>query len=513
MKQLFFFISYFLIYSSSYAAVYNIGPGQTYSTIADFNWRSLTAGDHVYVHYGTYNNMIWLSRAGTAQNPIIIEGVPDVNGNLPVLEGNNMVIPPSYDGHLSEYDLGGGTLAQGYGMVFFHWSTTEWEVPPDYITVKNFEIKHTTPEGYTFTNTNGVVQPYPSSNAGVYVKTGSNITLENLVIHDVGNGIETQGVDTMVRNLIVRGCWIYDFGRTDGRKYLEHGMYNEASGVLAEYNIIGPPRDGTENSAVKERGAGLVYRYNIIYAGSRILDFVEPENQSSYSCDGTGYTAGKMHDEPNFGNAYVYGNVFINRKVGLKPYAGNLIHHGYDNCPDISRAGTLHFYNNTVIHDLSRSDIWNSSIFDIAPTASVNIRNNSMLHLGTTNLHMASHSKSTTTGTYNWLGGNYVSRPYQDTRTGYTATWNESNPIIDGNVTSGVVVDAANNDVKIVAGSPLIGAGVSLPTDYVNAGYNVDKQYKNPRSYESRNSTTDIGAFAYILTNGAGKRYRNIKNN
>lgn len=496
---------------SSFAAEYHIGAGQTYTTIADFNWRSLAAGDHVYIHPGTYNNMIWLSKSGTEANPIIIEGVPDESGNLPVLDGNNMVIPSSYDGHLSEYDLGGGKLAQGYGMVFFHWSTTEWGAEPNWIVVKNFEIKRTTPESYTFTNTNNVVQSYPDSNAGVYLRTGNHITLENLIIHDVGNGIESQGVDEMIHDLTIRGCWIYEFGRTGSRQYFEHGMYNETSGMIAEYNVVGPPRDGTYGATIKDRGAGTVIRYNIIHPNARLLDLVEPENQSSYACNGSNYVAGKMHDEPNFGHTYVYGNTFINRKVGVKPIAGYLIHYGYDNCQDISRNGTLHFYNNTVVHDLLSSDQYNSSLFDLAPTGTINARNNNILNMGTSYFHMAYHSKSTTTGTYNWLGGNYVSRPYQDVRTGYTAAaWNETATIIDGNVTSGVVVDAASNDVHIVAGSPLINAGVSLPAGYATAGHAVDKQYLATRTYEARANTIDIGA--YLYTEGAplpaGRRYR-----
>lgn len=484
--------------SLSWSADYHIGAGQTYANIAAFDWRSLTAGDHVYIHSGTYKEMIWLSRSGTAENPIVIEGVPDGEGNLPVLDGDDMVIPPAYDGHLSEYDLGGGKLSQGYGMVFFHWSIQDaFGSDPQYITVKNFEIKNTTPELYTFTNSNGAVQIYPSSNAGAYVKTGQHITLENLVIHNVGNGIDSQGVDEMVRDLVIRGCWIYDFGRTDSRSMLEHGMYNEASGLLAEHNIIGPGRVGMQGSAIKDRGAGFVLRYNIVYSALRLLDLVEPENQSSYDCDGTDYTANKMHDEPDFRNSYVYGNIFINRKVGNYPAGSYLMHYGYDNCPDITRDGTLHFYNNTIIHDRAASEAYNSSLFDLAPEGTVNVYNNNILNLGTSNFHMAYHSKSTLSGTYNWLGGNYVSRPYQDIRTGYTAIWNETVPIIDGNVSSGVVTDAAANDASIPVGSPLIGAGVDLPTFYTTAGHPVDKQYLAVRSTEARADTDDIGAFLY----------------
>lgn len=491
----------------AFATDYHIGTGQTYTTIAAFDWRSLTAGDHVYIHPGTYREMIWLSRSGTAGNPIIIEGVPDGEGNLPILDGDDMVIPPAYDGHLSEYDTGGGILAQGYGMVFLHWSSTEWGAEPNYITVKNFEIKNTTPESYSMTNSNGVIQAYPDGNAGVYIKTGNHILLENLVIHDVGNGIESQGSDEMIHDLTIRGCWLYEYGRTDDRLDREHGLYNETSGMVLEHSIVGPPRVGTAGSAIKDRGAGTVIRYNVIYANARAIDLVEPQNQAISGCT----PGGAMEQEPNFSDSYVYGNTVINRNVGGRPYAGYLIHYGYDNCPTAPRDGTLHFYNNTVVHDLSSGDQYNSSLFDLAPTGKINARNNNILNMGTSYFHMAYHSKSTTTGTYNWLGGNYVSRPYQDVCTGYTAAaWNETATIIDGNVTSGVVVDAASNDVHIVAGSPLIDAGVSLPAVYATAGHAVDKQYLATRTYEARANTVDIGA--YLYTEGApppaGRRYR-----
>lgn len=479
------------------AAEYHIGSGQTYSTIAAFDWRSLQPGDVVKIHPGTYNNMIWLSRSGTEENPIVVQGeyVAGVE-QMPILDGDNMVIPPSYDGHISEYDLGGGKLAQGYGMVFFHWSSTEYGADPQYIQVKNLEIKSTTPEAYTFTNSNGVVQPYPDGSAGVYIKTGQHLLFENLVIHDTGNGLEAQGVDKIIKDVTIRKSNIYNVGRTDARRDKEHGLYNEISGLTVEYCNIGPMRTGMVGSAIKDRGAGTVIRYNQIYSGARVLDLVEPENQSSWNCDKTIYRGpGRMHEEPNFGNTYTYGNTFINRKVDGSPASSYMMHYGYDNCPAISRDGILHFYNNTVIHDRPATEAYASSLFDLAPLGTVNARNNAVVNAGTSLFHMAYHSKSLISGTYNWLGGNYVSRPYQNVRTGYTATWNETVPIIDGNLQSGVITDPVVNDASVPIGSPLISSAVAIPADYISAGYNVDKQYQSPMSYIVRATAYDIGAF------------------
>ncbi|WP_136807950.1 hypothetical protein [Desulfosediminicola flagellatus] len=497
MKKILFFL---LIFPNlCFSADYHIGPDQSYPTIASFNWPSLSAGDHVYIHYAIYKEMIWLSGVGSESNPIVIEGVPDDKGRLPVLDGDNMIIPPSYDGHLSKYDASGdGKLAQGYGMIFIHWSNTVYGTSPKWITIKNFEIKSNTPESYSFTNTNGVVQQYPNGNAGVYIKTGENITLENLIIHDTGNGVECQGVDAMVKNLTVRSSHLYDFGRTDGRKFLEHGVYTEASSLVLEYNIIGPPRDGTSNSAIKSRGADTIIRHNVIYSGSRTIDLVEPENQSSYECDGTGHVPGKMHDEPGFENSWVYGNLFINRKIGTIPSAAYLMHYGYDNCPDLSRNGNLNFYNNTVIHDIDASDSWNSALFDIAPLGTVNVRNNLVLSLGDTNFHIAYHSKSTKSGTYNMDGGNWITSGYTNVRSGYTAVFNENVPILKGDNT-GVVVNSANQGLP---GLPLINGGITLPSSWT-LNHDIDKQYTHPRTYTNREDISQIGAMHFYTEQGA----------
>jgi hypothetical protein len=487
-----------LVCGGAEAADYHIGSGQTYSSISSFpNWLSLQPGDRVYIHAGTYKEMMLLSRSGTAENPIVIEGVPDNDGNLPVLDGDDMVIPQQFDGHLSEYDLGGGRIAQGYGMVFVHRSLSNdpYGWAPEHIQVKNLEIRSTTPESYTFTNSNGVVQAYPDSNAGVYVKTGSHLLFENLVIHDTGNGFEVQGVEVMVRDVTVRGCHIYNAGRTDGRAYLEHGLYTEVSGLVVENSIVGPLRDNTQNSAFKSRGADTVLRYNIFYSGSRTLDLVEPENQSSYSCDGISHTPGRMHDEPGFGDTWVYGNLFINRPDGDKPYASYLVHYGYDNCPANSRSGNLNFFNNTIIHDVAQSERWNTAIFDLAPAGTLNAYNNAILSLRDTNLYMGYHSKSSASGTYNWLGGNRVTSGYGNIRPGYPGTWNETVAILSGS-NDGVLTNASTNDASVPEGSPLIGAGVALPSS-VTSLHPVSSQYQSPRSSRSRPDTDDIGAYAY----------------
>jgi hypothetical protein len=65
---------------------YTVNPGTGWGSIPG----SLQPGDVVNVNPGTYGP-VKFTRAGTAANPIIIQGIPDANGNRPVISGN---LPP-----------------------------------------------------------------------------------------------------------------------------------------------------------------------------------------------------------------------------------------------------------------------------------------------------------------------------------------------------------------------------------------------------------------------------------
>src|SRR5882724_13462295 len=87
----------FLLFSPavSLAAVYDIGPGQPYTTIGSFPWYTLQPGDTVQIHYAVYHELFYLSGTGTAAQPIRVVGVPDPStGNLPVIDGDEAVAGP-----------------------------------------------------------------------------------------------------------------------------------------------------------------------------------------------------------------------------------------------------------------------------------------------------------------------------------------------------------------------------------------------------------------------------------
>ena len=70
---------------------YNIGPGQTYTSLGSFTWSSLQPGDTVDIHWqsGGYHEKLLLTESGTTSEPINIVGVPGPNGELPIIDGEN----------------------------------------------------------------------------------------------------------------------------------------------------------------------------------------------------------------------------------------------------------------------------------------------------------------------------------------------------------------------------------------------------------------------------------------
>jgi hypothetical protein len=71
------------------AAVYEVGPGKVNESIGDVPWETLTAGDLVLIHYREepYREKWVICRQGTETEKIVVRGMPNENGHLPVIKG------------------------------------------------------------------------------------------------------------------------------------------------------------------------------------------------------------------------------------------------------------------------------------------------------------------------------------------------------------------------------------------------------------------------------------------
>ena len=70
---------------------YNVGPDKDYENIGDVPWESLLPGDSVliYPRAEAYKEKWLICRVGTEAEPIVVKGIIDAEGNLPVIDGRD----------------------------------------------------------------------------------------------------------------------------------------------------------------------------------------------------------------------------------------------------------------------------------------------------------------------------------------------------------------------------------------------------------------------------------------
>ena len=310
---------FILLFNPIIAENYHIGPDYDMKAIADAPWDALNPGDTVFIHWRDtpYKEKWIINLRGTEENPIVVSGVANDNGELPEIDGNNATTPLELD----FWNEVRGIIKIG-GASYPNTETAA------YIIIENLDI-HTGRPGYYFTDDAGSTQEYVQNCAAVYVDIGENITVRNCMLHDCGNGIFVSSASS---DIVFEYNYIYDNG-IEG-DYYEHNNYTSATNITFQFNYFGALRDGCDGNNLKDRSAGTVIRYNWIEDGNRQLDLVDAGEEALYN-------------NSIYRSTYVYGNVLVENDG-----QGNsqIIHYGGDS-QDLTRyrKGTLYLFNNTVI--------------------------------------------------------------------------------------------------------------------------------------------------------------------
>lgn len=312
---------------------YEVGPGKPYAQIGDVPLERLGPGDTVRVHARAepYHEKIMIGGSGAEGAPIKLCGIPDAQGARPIIDGRGATTRPSldfpYDGHQPRALV---IVGKKHG--------DPWQAQPRFIEIEGLEIRGAR-SGVPFTDKSGKPQRFSEIATGLYVQRGSHVVIRGNYIHDNGNGLFVGGGggDELSEDILIEQNRIEDNGSPD--RFYEHNIYNEANGVVYQYNQFGPPRGGAQGvlgGNIKERSAGVVIRYNRIEGGAHLIDLVEAQDARD-----------RLLPLPGYRESWVYGNVLVRG-----PANGSMVHYGGDSGQvPTYRRGTLHFWNNTVLVD------------------------------------------------------------------------------------------------------------------------------------------------------------------
>ena len=301
------------------AKTYDVGPGKELAEIEAAAWESLEAGDVVNIHWRAepYRCKWVICRQGEANKPIVVRGIANEQGQLPVIDGRDAQTR-------KELNFWSETRA----VIKIGGSNKPADAMPQHIVIENLEIRSARPP-YTFHGRDGKTA-YDKNASAIFIEKGEHIIVRNCVMHDSGNGFFTS---YLAKDILVDSCFIHSNG-IEG-SILEHNSYTAAQGITFQFNHYGPLRAECLGSNLKDRSAGLLVKHNWIEGGNRQLDLVDAADSEI------------LRDDPRYRDTWVYGNVLIEREGD-----GNsqIVHYGGDSDKkEWYRKGTLHFHNNTVV--------------------------------------------------------------------------------------------------------------------------------------------------------------------
>lgn len=483
---------------------YDVGPGQAYATLASVPWLKLLPCDNVRIHWQSspYREIVLLTNRGAANRYIRITGIPGPGGALPVLDGAGATADAAIPWL--------NPVLEGYGLIAVSPPKgATYGYKPGYIEISNLEIRGASNQN-TFVNHAGQTTPWDGFASGIYIERAENVAIRNCHVHDNGNGIfQNSKFDEAAqsRYLLVEGNYVHDNGRVGDAH--DHNAYTEGVGTVYQFNYFGQPAVGSYGDNIKERSAGITFRYNYVEGGVDLIALRDPQSNAPYERIQKDAWGSLLVN-----SAYVYGNVLVMKeRASWKTGWGNTLvgfGDGDASYGDV-RGGTLYFYGNTVVsfHDYNPyADNPLFAVINSLPQPVVQARNNVFLALTATAGAKAQpfevfYHYGNAAFAANWIStgwknnGGHASgqvmtpgQPWNGTGIGTVLTNAQNDPGL---------VNAAGGDYHLKAGSPLIDAGVALDPEVVKTGNVPVMEWvaQTQSRLRARNGALDLGAFEF----------------
>jgi fibronectin type 3 domain-containing protein len=359
---------------------YEVGAGKAYATISSTPaiatlapgsmiriWNTDTTGSNP----STFHEYYQIASTGTATQPIIVCGVPDSAGNLPILDGSNAT---------GQSDINTDGAAAGAGIIsvwtngghYGYWQ--DGSAGPSYVSITGLHVRNANVNYGYYPPSSTTLTSYQSFVACVYLGSGTYIDVSANELDNCGLGLFTaenanNGWATITQEVTVMGNHIQYAGEVGD--YSEHSVYFQVWYGLMQGNLIDNFTSGAEGSAIKWRGVEGIFRYNNLGLGAgplgtgpaRDFDLVENQDAAPYVtfegylstpgdtvCDDSFYCLGDTLGanglaayQESAQKDFIYGNMIFGTSAEAQ------IHYAEDNVGGMNdRNGTLYFYSNTL---------------------------------------------------------------------------------------------------------------------------------------------------------------------
>jgi hypothetical protein len=280
-------------------------------------------------------------------------------------------------------------------------------------------------------------------------------------------------------------------------------------GTVYQFNYFGQPMAGSYGDNIKERSAGITFRYNYIEGGVDLIALRDPQSNANWERVQKDAWGGLLVN-----SAYVYGNVLVmkERSSWKTGWGNTLVGFGDGDASygDV-RGGTLYFFNNTVVsfHDFNQyADNPLFAVINSVPQPVVQARNNVFLALPATPGAKAQpfeifYHYGNASFANNWISTGWKNNGGHASGGVMTPgqPWNGSGL---GNVLTNAQNDpgfanALAGDYHLKAGSPLIDAGAALDPEVVKTGNQPVMEWvaQTQSKLRAKNGGLDIGAFEF----------------
>ena len=334
---------------------YDVGPSQQYHRLQDVPLGSLVAGSTVRIHNEdttganptVFNEAIQIGTSATADQPVRVCGVPDGQGNLPILDATNAVVHPDADASTAGLAL----IALVGNSKFYAYPVYRGV---ESVQVEGVHLRNARPSA-TYTTARGASGSWKKSASCLLIDAGHDINVVGVEMEGCVTGGQSTWTGSQWNGSSLDHLWegnhIHGNGLTGSSA---SQLATQAWGNVVQFNAIDGIVAGSLGDDFRSKGVLDVIRYNYLGDGAAHLlnitevgaaapyitfsRFLTQSNTGTYTADDVAAWQQALRTE------YVYGNTYLN-SVSAKP-----IHFGYDqDGGEVARKGDLFWYSNTLV--------------------------------------------------------------------------------------------------------------------------------------------------------------------